>query len=201
MRAPALAAALLTFCCASAFAQDEAVPAAPVPSQEQAWGQSPETAFPVSGPAEAEPSPRELKLRAKEIARLERIMAIEGPEFDHEKYARYRAQKAAGAALTGVGAASIVVSVFLGLGLMLSDTNHGDGIGTPPERAVFWGMLAGGITGVAVGAPLLAIGRRGKERQLVLRRKGEILAPIRPIASVSPFSDPRGGGLRLEVVY
>ena len=64
-------------------------------------------------------------------------------------------------------------------------------------------MFITGITGIAVGVPLLMTGAQGKKRQELLRRKDEILAPFDPAtATLSLFADPQGGGgPRLQVTF
>jgi hypothetical protein len=67
-----------------------------------------------------------------------------------------------------------------------------------------WTMFITGIAGIGIGVPLLITGMRGKNRQEVLRRKDEILAPFDPAtATLSLFAEPQGGGggLRLNVTF
>jgi len=201
---------------------------APVPASDTGWNLrpvDPQTAaaadaeFPQGNPVEDRQLRRQLRRHQKEVARLERVMQIEGNEFSEEKFETYRSRKAGGITLVAIGGASLVFTLIYGFYVCMDsisdnswyddddDTYEPEGDGRfakAPQRAALWIAFATGLTGIAVGVPLLVSGSRGKKRQELLRRKEEILAPFDPAtASLSLFADPHGGGggLRLEVRF
>lgn len=203
--------------CTSASAQDAPPPewnlhrVTPPPATQQ------DAVFPESDPVDPALYSRQMRRHQREITRLNRVMDIEGPEFDEERYDSYRNQKAGGIALVAVGGVSLISMVFYFFYVLFDDaadyendesypdrTEEDDSrLGEPRQRAALWTMLITGVTGIAVGVPLLITGSRGKKRQDLLRRKDEILAPFDPAtASLSLFaSTGGGGGLRLQVTF
>jgi len=202
---------------------------------EPLWG-TPPAPLPTSAtpdsaatPAPADPQqpvPRDVRRRMirheRDITRLNRAMDREGPEYSEEMYESYRSRMTGGIVLLALGGASIVCTFIYALYVIVNDvatsvTYSEDGeeqhheeddgrIGEPGQRVALWSMFIGGITGIAIGVPLLITGMQGKKRQDVLRRKDEILAPFDPYAitaSLSLFTDSQGnvGGLRLKVTF
>jgi len=219
--------------CSSAAAQDAAPPeaapvAAPPATADPApqWGLVPVEPPPLpiaatTATADPQTYPRDVRRRMirheREITRLNRVMEREGPEYSEEMYESYRNRKGAGIALVAIGGVGLVCTLVYGFMVIISDAfsydsesddpHDDDGrLGEPRQRAALWTMLLTGITGIAVGVPLLVTGMQGKKRQDILRRKAEILAPFDPFAvtaSLSLFTDSEGnvGGLRLRVVF
>jgi hypothetical protein len=231
--------------CLPALAQEAAPPAAPpqapapvpapaiAPAPVPGWtlrqigpqpGVAADAVFPELDPTEARRLKRAMRHREKEILRLQKVMSIEGPEFDEVKYESYRNQKGAGVALVAIGGVGLVSMIIYGFYVIVSDistsldsscdseydssdcssSEHDDGrLGEPRQRAALWAMLITGVAGIGIGVPLLVSGMRGKNRQEILRRKDDILAPFDPAtATLSLFADPEGGGgLRLRVTF
>jgi hypothetical protein len=211
------------------------IPPADAPP-EPLWGTPPAplptsaTAAPTATQTPADPKtvPRDVRKRIvrheREVERLKRAMDREGPDFSEEAYESYRKRVGGGIVLVALGAVGLVGTIFYGLYVMVTDAStisteereHAeeddlnkatDGeFGEPHQRVALWSMFIGGITGIAVGVPLLVTGMQGKKRQDILRKKDEILAPFDPYAvtaSLSLFTDSAGnvGGLRLRVTF
>jgi hypothetical protein len=149
--------------------------------------------------------------RSRQIDRLYAVMNREGTEFSEEKCEAYSARVKGGVVLIALGGASIFAAMITGITLEAGSSSsdgydEGDSSG---ERSSLLpglplGLLFGGIGAIAIGVPLAISGARGKHRQEILRRKGEILAPYDPSAAfVSFFIDPeRGsGGIQLKVTF
>lgn len=223
--------AVATAACASAaLAQD---PAQPLPAPGTDVSSAPQPT-PEPGPPAPAPAPKcaavtapadvalyadamaEASLRARRLDRLEAIVAREGGPFSREKYDAYRNEQAAGVLLVVLGGASLFSALVSGVTLAVNEPSsscddeyddcYGDdeGDGSPLLPGLPLGFLFGGIGALAIGIPLTAHGTRGKRRQELLYRKGELLASAaRPDARLSLFADPEGrsGGLRLEVTF
>jgi hypothetical protein len=143
---------------------------------------------------------------------LEEVMEKEGPEYSRKKHLRYVGQIVWGSVFLTAG----VVGVIYGIGYGLIELAHSsDNDGAPGEAThesnndagppgLGIGMFVGGLVSLLIGVPLIVSGAKGKNRQKVLRRKDEILAPFDPFAvSVSFSADPAAasGSLHLSVAF
>ena len=148
---------------------------------------------------------REMKRRERaerqrrvKIKKLMAVINIEGPEFSMERYTQYQTKRNTGIALTALGGASLVASVFLAAAAFVNnldwDTDEeyedpkGDHLGV--SALVF---LGAGAAGVSAGIPLLVIGQHGVKRQKYLRKKDEILTPRPHSINLGMLSSPKQG--------
>jgi hypothetical protein len=182
--------------------------------------------YPQNDPVEQKRLKRAMRRHERDHERLERVMAVEGNEFSEEKWEAYKNQKAGGIVFIAIGGAGLIATIIYGLKVIVQDAteswctdssydesydsstsstchDHDGRLGHPAQRVALWTMFITGITGIAVGVPLLVSGSQGKKRQELLRRKDDILAPFDPAtATLSLFADPQGGGgLRLKVEF
>jgi hypothetical protein len=170
---------------------------------------------PDAGPPQSDRElKRQARRRARERARLDRAIAIEGPEFSEEKLGSYEHRVQGGGALIGVGGAAVVaglvyIIVFVVRGIVEGfveiftlGASEQDDSGPRFHPAVPCVLLPFGIAALGAGIPLAISGTAGAHRQELLLRKAEIRDSFdEPAVALTLFADPaRGaGGVALRV--
>jgi len=151
----------------------------------------------------------------RRVDRLNRIMAVEGPEFSSERYEAYRRKQVGGAVMIPLG----VVSIYSGLAIVVVNSFDGfwssdddwdgeedgggydDDDGLNPLVGLGVGMMILGAASIGIGVPLVIKGTMGKNRQRYLQRKHEILRAAPLELGLRVRAGPDGGGLALAMTF
>jgi hypothetical protein len=217
--------------CADAGAQEAAAPiepeaaappetAEPPAPTEAAEGAGPtvDPGWPCDPSVKAGPKvcPRPVRKRwlqhRAQMTQLERVMAKEGPEYSRKKHLRYVGQIVWGGVFVTAGVVGVFWGISYGLNELVNSAANDSAPGEEPHESnndagppgLGIGMFVGGLVSLLIGVPLIISGTKGKNRQKVLRRKDEILAPFDPFAVAISFSadpDKGAGSLHLAVAF
>jgi hypothetical protein len=132
-------------------------------------------------------------------------MEHEGPDFSKAKYRKYRAEKITGIILTVLGGAAVlsapVVAIVGGVSSFhVTYEEEYDDRGLSDFGAAALISFAAGAGFLGAGIPLIIAGRRGMERQKILRQRDEILNPKSAAVRLNLHADPTGRAFGVGVV-